>query len=39
MNKTYACADPDLYYISPGMIIPDLMPYGFNNRTSAIKFG
>jgi hypothetical protein len=39
MNQTYACADPDDFFIQPGVIIPDLMPYGFNNRTSAIKFG
>jgi hypothetical protein len=39
MERTYGCADPDDMFISPGMIIPDLMPYGFNNRTSAIKFG
>lgn len=39
MNETYACADPDDYFVQPGQIIPDLLPYGFNNRTSAIKFG
>lgn len=38
-EETYGCADPDDMFISPGVIIPDLMPYGFNNRTSAIKFG
>jgi hypothetical protein len=39
MNQTYGCADPDNFIVQPGQIIPDLMPYGFNNRTSAIKFG
>ena len=39
MNKTYACAAPGRFYIQPGQIIPDLEPYGFNNRTSSIKFG
>ena len=39
MNKTYECADPDLEFIAPGMIVPDLTIYGFNNRTSSIKFG
>ena len=39
MNQTYACADPDYFIVLPGQIIPDLLPYGFNNRTSAIKFG
>ncbi|HEV2855371.1 MAG TPA: hypothetical protein VHC97_21430 [Thermoanaerobaculia bacterium] len=39
LNKTFSCEDPDYLFVSPGMIIPDLMPYGFNNRTSSIKFG
>jgi hypothetical protein len=39
MNQTYGCADPDNFIVQPGQIIPDLMPYGFNNRTSSIKFG
>lgn len=39
LNETFFCEDPDRFYIFPGMIIPDLVPYGFNNRTSSIKFG
>lgn len=39
MNQTYSCSDPDYFIVQPGQIIPDLMPYGFNNRTSSIKFG
>jgi hypothetical protein len=39
MTKDYSCADPDRYHIPSGMIIPDLVPYNFNNRTSSIKFG
>lgn len=39
MDETYFCEDPDNFFVSPGQIIPDLMPYGFNNRTSSIIFG
>lgn len=39
MTPDYFCADPDYFIVQPGQIIPDLLPYGFNNRTSSIKFG
>jgi hypothetical protein len=39
LNKTFSCQDPDRMLISSGMYVPDLEPYGFNNRTSSIKFG
>lgn len=32
------CEDPDALAIQPGVVIPDLVPYGFNNRTSSIQF-
>lgn len=38
-EETFGCDDPDDMFVNPGVIIPDLMPYDFNNRTSAIKFG
>jgi hypothetical protein len=38
-KKTYFCEDPASFVVQPGQIIPDLMPYGFNNRTSSIIFG
>lgn len=33
-----ACADPDRLYIDGGNIIQDLDNYGFNNRTSSMRF-
>jgi hypothetical protein len=33
-----SCADPDALYIPPGFVITDLNNYGFNNRTSSIRF-
>jgi hypothetical protein len=33
-----SCADPDRLYIGGGDIITDLNYYGFNNRTSSIRF-
>lgn len=39
MTSDYFCSDPDYFIVNPGQIIPDLLPYGFNNRTSSIKFG
>ncbi|HXQ36644.1 MAG TPA: hypothetical protein VN843_21715, partial [Anaerolineales bacterium] len=33
-----SCQDPDALAIEPGLIVPDLLPYGFNNRTSSIEF-
>jgi len=38
-NQTFTCEDPDRMLISSGTYVPDLEPYGFNNRTSSIKFG
>jgi hypothetical protein len=39
LNSSFSCQDPDRLLISSGMYISDLEPYGFNNRTSSIKFG
>jgi hypothetical protein len=33
-----SCADPAALYVPPGFIITDLNNYGFNNRTSSIRF-
>ena len=33
-----SCADGDTLYVPPGFIITDLNNYGFNNRTSSIRF-
>jgi hypothetical protein len=38
-EKTVECADPEDLFLSPGIIVPDLVPYGFNNRTSSVRFG
>ena len=32
------CGDPDALYIEGGLIVQDLDNYGFNNRTSSIRF-
>jgi len=39
MQSNSSCQDPARYFVSSGTIITDLVPYGFNNRTSSIKFG
>ncbi len=38
MNVTSNCGDPDVFYVLPGELITDLTFYGFNNRTSSIRF-
>lgn len=38
LSRTSSCQDPDALAIEPGLIVPDLLPYGFNNRTSSIEF-
>jgi hypothetical protein len=36
--QSSSCQDPDALAIEPGLVVPDLLPYGFNNRTSSIEF-
>ena len=38
MTVDASCSDPDALYIPPGFVITDLNNYGFNNRTSSIRF-
>lgn len=38
VSKTSSCQDPEALAIEPGLVVPDLVPYGFNNRTSSIEF-
>ena len=38
MTSDSYCGDPDALYIPPGFVITDLNNYGFNNRTSSIRF-
>ncbi len=33
-----SCADPEALYVPSGYVITDLNVYGFNNRTSSIRF-
>ena len=38
MTTSSNCADPDALYIEGGLIVSDLTYYGFNNRTSSMRF-
>lgn len=38
MQQSSSCESPDRGYIEGGVIIPDLSPYGWNNRTSSTRF-
>ncbi len=38
LTKDYFCQDPAIMFIEGGLIVPDLMPYGMNNRASSLRF-
>ena len=37
-SDPFFCQDPDVLFVPGGSIYTDLVPHGFNNRTSSIRF-